>query len=141
MAKSRDIQRYVVHIVSQIIPFIKKPDQVRNPVVSTGLTSTSLDRAPAPSTNFVRGKSGFIPFWPGGLDEAAKDAVFTMDLEEESKCLKKIPPGFSRGLRLPGETDEPEEDLELSGINVAPRVHMEVYRVLLYLSHRVKQLV
>ncbi|KAL5534027.1 hypothetical protein ACEPAG_487 [Sanghuangporus baumii] len=45
---------------------------VEVPVIQqrTGLTSTSLDRAPAPSENFVRGKSGHVPFWPGGLDEA-----------------------------------------------------------------------
>jgi len=35
----------------------------------SGLTSTSLDRAPAPTKSFVRGKSGYVPFWPGGLDD------------------------------------------------------------------------
>ncbi|KAI0347991.1 antiviral helicase [Trametopsis cervina] len=85
--------------------------EVSNPRASTGLTSTSLDRAPAPSSNFVRGKSGYVPFWPGGLDEAAKDALILTDLDESSKGLKSIPPGFTRGLRLPGDPDEAEEEL------------------------------
>ena len=58
--------------------------------MSSGLTSTSLDRAPAPSTNFVRGKAGFVPFWPGGLDEAIKDSVVIRDLDEDSKGLKRV---------------------------------------------------
>lgn len=99
--------------------------QARNPVVSTGLTSTSLDRAPAPTTNFVRGKSGFVPFWPGGLDEAVRDSIKINDLGEDSKGLKKIPPGFSRGLRLPGESSEPEED-ELASIDTTLRARHEV---------------
>ena len=32
-------------------------------------TSTSLLRAPAPTATFVRGKSGYLPFRPGGLDD------------------------------------------------------------------------
>ncbi len=87
-----------------------------NPRVSTGLTSTSLDRAPAPSSNFVRGKSGYVPFWPGGLDDIAKDASALKDLDETSKGLKSIPPGFTRGLRLPGDPDEGDDEL-LQGID------------------------
>ncbi|PSS29697.1 hypothetical protein PHLCEN_2v2845 [Hermanssonia centrifuga] len=76
--------------------------EVPNPPVGTGLTSSSLDRAPGPSTNFVRGKSGYMPFWPGGLDDVRKDAFTVKELDETSNGLRKVPPGLSRGLRLPG---------------------------------------
>ncbi|EPT03462.1 hypothetical protein FOMPIDRAFT_1158982 [Fomitopsis schrenkii] len=82
--------------------------EVANPRVSTGLTSTSLDRAPGPSTSFVRGKTGFVPFWPGGLDDAKADTAAIDDLHEEAKGLRRVAPGLSRGLRLPG--DEADED-------------------------------
>lgn len=100
--------------------------QIRNPPVSSGLTSTSLDRAPAPSTNFVKGKSGFVPFWPGGMEDALKDSVAIKHLGEDSKGLKRIPPGFSRGLRFPGENTEDEDDEELASLDTRPRVHAEV---------------
>ena len=95
--------------------------------MSSGLTSTSLDRAPAPSTNFVRGKAGFVPFWPGGLDEAIKDSVVIRDLDEDSKGLKRVPPGFSRGLRLPGETTEEAEEGELADLHAQHRERIEVF--------------
>lgn len=66
-----------------------------------------------------------MPFWPGGLEEVTKDAVSLQDLDENAKGLKKIPPGFSRGLRLPGDTDEAEDE-ELAGINMQPRTHPQV---------------
>ncbi|KAJ4472467.1 antiviral helicase [Lentinula edodes] len=78
------------------------------PNVSNGLTSTSLDRAPGPNKNFVRGKSGYVPFWPGGLD-VLSDPAISLGLEDGQKGLRKIPPGFTRGLRLPG--DDPDDDL------------------------------
>ncbi|KAJ3769464.1 antiviral helicase [Lentinula raphanica] len=81
---------------------------------SNGLTSTSLDRAPGPSKNFVRGKSGYVPFWPGGLDIPA-DPVISPELNEGMKGLRTIPPGFARGLRLPG--DDPEDLLALDDLH------------------------
>ncbi|KAH9950987.1 antiviral helicase, partial [Amylocystis lapponica] len=81
--------------------------EVSNPRIATGLTSTSLDRAPGPSTNFVRGKSGYVPFWPGGLDNVLKETDVVNDLHEGSIGLKTVAPGLSRGLRLSG--DEAEE--------------------------------
>ncbi|KAG1754810.1 ATP-dependent RNA helicase [Suillus paluster] len=77
-----------------------------NAPVSTALTSTSMDRAPAPVANFVRGKSGYVPFKPGGLDDVILAAKQTT--AEPIKGLRTIPPGFSRGLRLPG--DDPEDE-------------------------------
>lgn len=87
--------------------------QVPNPRPSSGLTSTSIDRAPGPSNNFVRGKSGYVPFWPGGLEDVAKDPVSITDLNETSEGLKTIPPGFGRGLRFPGDDTEDEMFPEL----------------------------
>lgn len=74
--------------------------------MQTGLTSTSIDRAPGPTKNFVRGKSGFVPFWPGGLESLAG---VTEDVAEKSgqvKGLRTVAPGLSRGLRLPGEAED-----------------------------------
>ncbi|KAJ3556495.1 hypothetical protein NM688_g1996 [Phlebia brevispora] len=85
--------------------------EVPNPPVHTGLTSTSLDRAPGPSNNFVRGKSGYVPFWPGGMEDIQKDVIDIQDLHENAKGLKTVPPGFSRGLRLPGDNTESDEEL------------------------------
>ncbi|KAL0951772.1 hypothetical protein HGRIS_008443 [Hohenbuehelia grisea] len=82
--------------------------ETQNPRVSSGLTSTSLERAPAPSSNFVRGKSGFVPFWPGGLDDVLIDPTLVSSDKSKNKGLKTVPPGFKCGLRLPG--DEPDED-------------------------------
>ncbi|KAF9075050.1 antiviral helicase [Rhodocollybia butyracea] len=81
---------------------------------SNGLTSTSLDRAPGPSKNFVRGKSGHVPFWPGGLDALA-DPALSVDVDGKEKGLRKIPPGFTRGLHLPGDEPEADDLLALEG--------------------------
>jgi antiviral helicase SKI2 len=67
-----------------------------------------MKRAPAAPSSFVRGKSGQVPFWPGGLDESLgldEDAVYRKGVNE----LQSIPPGFTRGMHLPGEEgDDPE---------------------------------
>jgi len=82
--------------------------QTSNPRLSTGLTSTSLHRAPGPSKNFVRGKAGNVPFWPGGLEDASSGIPDESEGEflAEGKGIRTIPPGFSRGLRLPREEDD-----------------------------------
>ena len=41
----------------------------------------------------------------------ANTTVAVEDLEEGSNRLKTIPPGFARGLRLPGDDAEAGEDL------------------------------
>ncbi|KAJ1301523.1 hypothetical protein OPQ81_008771 [Rhizoctonia solani] len=84
----------------------------------TAHTSTSLQRAPGPIGNFVRGRSGNVPFKPGGMNEIfQKESREVVDLDSET--LRTIPPGFSRGLKLEGDLDEevvvfsdlPEDDL------------------------------
>jgi Ski2 N-terminal region len=70
------------------------------------LTSTSLDRPPGPNKNFVRGKSGYVPFWPGGLDDILLHLGSESSTRDYKKGLRTIPPGFNRGLRLPGDEIE-----------------------------------
>lgn len=84
--------------------------QTANIRPSSGLTSTSIDRAPAPSKTFVRGKAGYVPFWPGGLEDPIIEPPEANTTDSKPKGLRTIPPGFARGLRLPGD-DEDEEDL------------------------------
>ena len=94
--------------------------QASNPRISTGLTSTSLDRAPGPSKNFVRGKAGNVPFWPGGLEDASSGIPEELEdgLVAERKGIRTIPPGFTRGLRLPGEE---EDETWLEGLDMIPK--------------------
>jgi len=90
-----------------------------NPPIQTGLTSTSSDRRPAPTSNFVRGKSGYAPFWPGGLDSlvAKPNDTGAKDGATVTKGLRSIPPGLKRGLRLSAEknrdpTSSEQHDLD-----------------------------
>lgn len=83
--------------------------------MQTGLTSTSFDRAPAPVGTFVRGKSGYVPFWPGGLDDVILNPDLVSSDKERDNALKTIPPGFTRGLRLPG--DPAVEDELIASLN------------------------
>ena len=73
----------------------------------TGLTSTSPDRQPAPGASFVRGKSGYAPFWPGGLDAIVtkSDEGGSKGSASEAKGLRTVPPGLKRGLRLSTDQD------------------------------------
>ncbi|EMD42321.1 hypothetical protein CERSUDRAFT_90937 [Gelatoporia subvermispora B] len=84
--------------------------EVPNPRVATALTSTSIERAPGPSSSFVRGKSGHVPFWPGGLEGILKAPEELVDLLEDSGRLRTVAPGLSRGLRMPGD-DSQDADL------------------------------
>lgn len=67
-----------------------------------------MDRAPGSIGAFVRGKSGYVPFQPGGLDEVLLSSAQNGVSEEPVKGLRTVPPGFSRGLRLAGEDPEDE---------------------------------
>ncbi len=82
--------------------------QVPNVEKGTGLTSTSLDRAPAPPSNFVRGKTGNVPFWPGGLDEVLVPQG--SGASSSLQGLRTIAPGLSRGLQVGGNDANGRED-------------------------------
>ena len=90
-----------------------------NPPIQTGLTSTSSDRRPAPSSNFVRGKSGYAPFWPGGLDSLAarpNDTDF-QDGVTESKRMGAVPPGLTRGIRLSADKNRDTTSSDLFNLD------------------------
>jgi antiviral helicase SKI2 len=96
--------------------------QTRNSRISNGLTSTSLERAPGPSKSFVRGKSGYVPFWPGGLDDVLMDPEDENNLNGRHKGLRTVPPGFTRGLRLPGDESQDDSLVELDEVYVTNHV-------------------
>ncbi|KAG8836698.1 hypothetical protein FRC18_010845 [Serendipita sp. 400] len=79
--------------------------ETRVPKPLSAVNSTSMKRAPAAPNSFVRGKSGHVPFWPGGLDESLGLDELAFERPDDHG-LQLIPPGFTRGLRLPGEVDE-----------------------------------
>ncbi|KAN0134981.1 DSHCT (NUC185) domain containing protein [Lactarius tabidus] len=66
-----------------------------------------LHRVPAPGANFVRGKSGYSPFWPGGLDAIVTktDDGGSKGSASEARGLRTVPPGLKRGLRLSTDQD------------------------------------
>jgi antiviral helicase SKI2 len=88
---------------------------------ATAKNSTSILRKPANRADFVRGAAGFYPFAPGGLDAVEATAAYEDELLQrngdgqngkanklhrvinfaEEGGLLEVPPGFSRGLRLP----------------------------------------
>jgi antiviral helicase SKI2 len=90
-----------------------------NPPIQTGLTSTSSDRRPAPTSNFVRGKSGYAPFWPGGLDSLVSKPNDTdaKDGATVTKGLRTIPLGLERGLRLSAEKNRDPTSSELHDLD------------------------
>lgn len=61
-----------------------------------------------------------MPFWPGGLEDVGS-SIFE-ELEDGfvagGKGIRTIPPGFARGLRLPGEE---REDATLAGLEELDR--------------------
>ena len=94
--------------------------QVPTTRATNGLTSTSLSRAPGPTKNFVRGKSGHVPFWPGGFEDVIAGPLGSKGSISDSKAFRSVAPGLDRGLRLPGD---PIEDADLvvidEGVEVA----------------------
>ena len=49
-----------------------------------------------------------MPFWPGGLEDPSSGLPNDLEdeFEVEGKGIRTIPPGFTRGLRLPGEGED-----------------------------------
>lgn len=85
------------------------------PPIQTGLTSTSSDRRPAPNSNFVRGKSGYAPFWPGGLEslDARPNNARSQDGVPETRRLGTVPPGLKRGIRLSADKNRESTSSDL----------------------------
>ena len=60
-----------------------------------------------------------VPFWPGGLDDVVLDPDLVSSDKERDNALKTVPPGFKRGLRLPG--DPAIEDELMASLNPIDR--------------------
>ncbi|KAG8904178.1 hypothetical protein FRB99_002126 [Tulasnella sp. 403] len=78
-----------------------------------------LVRAPAPPGAFVRGKTGYVPFLPGGLDDAFLGSDTTGRIGSAATALRKIPPGFERGLDYHGDSDDRSllDDISTEAVN------------------------
>ncbi|KAK6532234.1 hypothetical protein TWF281_006426 [Arthrobotrys megalospora] len=84
--------------------------------------STSLLRKPGTRADFVRGKAGFFPFTPGGLEagsanERLEDIAaveFTQELLYGKDGMLQVAPGLLRGLNLEG-SEEPDEEEDTDG--------------------------
>ena len=63
----------------------------------------------------MRGKSGYVPFWPGGLDNIKSVEDGALEFVEGSSQLRTVAPGLSRGLRVAGQ-DQDEIDLDVIGL-------------------------
>ncbi|KAK6518475.1 hypothetical protein TWF506_005627 [Arthrobotrys conoides] len=80
--------------------------------------STSLLRKPGTRADFVRGKAGFFPFTPGGLEtgasnEASEDLAgveFAQDSLYGKDGMLQIAPGLLRGLSIEGDDELDNED-------------------------------
>lgn len=64
--------------------------------------SLSLQRAPGPPAQALRGSSTNYPFWPGGMDEPSLEQICAQDQLEEDvdfeKDLLTVPPGWKKGV-------------------------------------------
>lgn len=75
-----------------------------NEVNASASNSLSINRDYSSKSDSIRGKTGFLPFQPGGLlqqasiDREVKDA--TSNLHRNDYGLFDIPPGLSRGLEV-----------------------------------------
>ncbi|GAA5985422.1 hypothetical protein JCM11641_000152 [Rhodosporidiobolus odoratus] len=110
----------------------------------TALNSTSIDRKPTSYVGeFVRGKSSYFPFRPGGLNDIMLDEEETDGLDGLEEGLEKafekghggirtIPPGFTRGLDFGPLADQEEGGLleEEEEVEVKP-----IYRPMLELQN------
>lgn len=84
----------------------------------TAKNSTSLLRKPANKADMVRGKAGFFPFSPGGVEAgSANDRAEELEAAEKAMAEKigrdgllQVAPGLSRGLKF--EDDEEKDKTE-----------------------------
>ncbi|KAG5420350.1 SKI2 [Candida metapsilosis] len=86
-----------------------------NEVNASASNSLSINRDYSSKSESIRGKTGFLPFQPGGLlqqasmDREVKDA--TSNLHRNEYGLFDIPPGLSRDLEV-GDVKKASDDLE-----------------------------
>lgn len=93
----------------------------------TAKNSTSLLRKPATKADFVRGKAGFFPFSPGGIDAgSANERAEELELAEKAMAEKigrdgllRVAPGMSRGLKFD------EDEKEVNGEDVVKETEEE----------------
>ncbi|KAI8051131.1 antiviral helicase [Syncephalis plumigaleata] len=88
----------------------------------TAQNSTSLQRDPAPPSEFVRGSTRHYPFTPGGIESSILKRVVASVAEEmidlcqiqstyKNNALETIAPGLSRGLRLDDDVEQNTNEL------------------------------
>ncbi|KAI5962605.1 SKI2 [Candida pseudojiufengensis] len=96
-----------------------------NEVNSSASNSLSINRDYSSKSESLRGRSGFLPFQPGGLihQQAQETKDNTSNLHRNEYGLFDIPPGFERGLEV-GESSsvldfgEEDNDIEENEIHV-----------------------
>ncbi|CAG8466118.1 16976_t:CDS:10, partial [Racocetra fulgida] len=99
----------------------------------TSQNSTSFLREPGALKNFVRGKSSYLPFAPGGLEsevivdtinEIAKETDALIFGEDE---LLTVPPGFERGLSYEDELPQTSsmQNKFVTGLNITDMIAHE----------------
>ncbi|KAJ8102318.1 NUC185 domain-containing protein [Lipomyces tetrasporus] len=92
--------------------------------------SSSFARQPAPKSDFVRGRAGFVPFAPGGLDGIASASSSLEGIgiggivKRDENGLLNTAPGLPRGMNVTddGRQKDNLEDLEESYENEISKV-------------------
>ncbi|KNC79004.1 hypothetical protein, variant [Sphaeroforma arctica JP610] len=104
---------HAIRVHSYILSYYRSQAYLAEAVRLANENSTSLQRAPAPATQFVRGKASLLPFTPGGMEEVesrkkALDQTIGAEVRASSavldftdvSALQWVPPGFEEGLDL-----------------------------------------
>ncbi|CAG8609553.1 26011_t:CDS:10, partial [Dentiscutata erythropus] len=99
----------------------------------TSQNSTSLLREPGALKAFVRGKSDYLPFTPGGLEsEVIVDTISEIDKEPDALTfgedeLLTVPPGFERGLIYEDELPQTKsmQNKFVAGLNITDMITHE----------------
>ncbi|KAK9354910.1 NUC185 domain-containing protein [Lipomyces doorenjongii] len=92
--------------------------------------SSSFARQPAPKSDFVRGRAGFVPFAPGGLDGIATASSSLGGIgmagiaKRDENGLLSIAPGLPRGVNIAKDRSQKDyvEELEESYENEISKV-------------------
>ncbi|CAG8794692.1 24576_t:CDS:2, partial [Racocetra persica] len=99
----------------------------------TSQNSSSFLREPGALKNFVRGKSSYLPFAPGGLEsEVMVDTISEIVKETDALIfgedeLLTVPPGFERGLSYEDELPQtsPMQNKFVTGLNITDMIGHE----------------